>query len=42
MNRRKWIRLTGGSLVVAGTVGYGFSDRKNIVRSDLADSLQNM
>jgi nitroreductase len=41
MNRRKWISLTGGGLVAAGAVGYGFSDRKNIVRADLADSLQN-
>ncbi len=41
MNRRKWISLTSGSLVAAGVVGYGFSDRKNLVRSDLSDSFQD-
>lgn len=41
MNRRKWISLTGGSLVAAGAVGYGLSDRKNLVRSDLSDGLRD-
>ncbi len=41
MNRRKWISLTSGSLVAAGAVGYGFSDRKNLIRSDLSDSFQD-
>lgn len=41
MNRRKWIYLTGGSLVAAGAVGFSLSDRKNLVRSDLSDGLQD-
>lgn len=38
MKRRKWIHLAGGSFLTAGAVAYGFSDRKNLVRSDLPDS----
>ena len=35
MNRRKFLTLTGGSIVIAGASYYALSDRSNIVRADL-------
>ena len=35
MNRRKFLALTGGSVVIAGVTGYALSDKSNFVRPDL-------
>lgn len=35
MNRRKFLRIAGASLVAAGSAGYLFSDRNNAVRADV-------
>ncbi len=38
MKRRKFIALAGGTLVAAGATSYGFSDKSNLSRADLAPS----
>ncbi len=35
MNRRKFLRIAGASLALAGSAGYLFSDRNNAVRTDV-------
>jgi hypothetical protein len=35
MNRRKFIGITGGTVIAVGTTTYLFSDKSNLVRADI-------
>ncbi|MEP7075829.1 MAG: nitroreductase [Acidobacteriota bacterium] len=41
MNRRRFLSVAGGVVLAAGGAGYLLSDRKNIVRADIASDLSD-
>ncbi len=41
MNRRKFISITGGTVIVVGTTSYLFSDKSNLVRADIKPADDN-
>lgn len=38
MNRRRFIKITGGTIIAAGTGGYLLSDKSNLSRSDIKNA----
>ncbi|MFA6277207.1 MAG: nitroreductase [Pedobacter sp.] len=40
MNRKEFLGLTGGTIIIAGATYYGFSDKSNFVRADIGSDSQ--